>query len=62
MALGQCPYRSVFYGKLAEDPNGVSALSDETLDEEMNKWLAALEVIVARLRSFYASLGSKFAI
>ncbi|KAH8107771.1 glycolipid transfer protein [Cristinia sonorae] len=52
-ALSGCPYRADFYHKLAEDPNGVSALSQDQLSEELDKWLAALDVIVTRLQLYY---------
>lgn len=56
-ALKGCPYRAVLYTKLAEDPNGVSALSQDTLSEQLDKWLAALDAIIARLQKFYADGG-----
>jgi len=59
LALNACPYRADFYGELAKDPNGVSALSQDVLGEELDKWLAALAAIVKRLQAFYIGLGIK---
>lgn len=40
-----CPYRADFYKKLGSPP--------EKVDEELHRWLDALEKIVARLQDFY---------
>ncbi|TKY90905.1 hypothetical protein EX895_000903 [Sporisorium graminicola] len=47
LAMKACPYRKDFYAKLGEPQSKV--------DEELEKWLAALEKIVAHMKSFYAS-------
>jgi hypothetical protein len=52
-----CPYRKDFYAKLANDPAGGPPASDAKLNEELNKWLAALESIVVRLQTFYEKNG-----
>lgn len=41
-----CPYRKDFYAKLG---------TPDQVDAQLEKWLAALEKIVARIESFYAS-------
>jgi hypothetical protein len=48
-----CPYRADFYTKLAADPAGGPAASQEKLNEELDKWLAALDAIVTREEAFY---------
>jgi len=48
-----CPYRADFYAKLAADPDGGAPASQEKLNEELDKWLAALSSIVARVEAFY---------
>ena len=45
MAMKACPYRAAFYEKLGSPP--------EKVQEEMGKWLAALEIIVDRMQEFY---------
>lgn len=57
VAMKACPYRADFYAKLAADPAGGPAASDEKLNEELNKWLEALASIVARMESFYETGG-----
>lgn len=52
-----CPYRADFYAKLAADPNGGEPASQEKLNEELDKWLAALSSIVARMETFYEKGG-----
>lgn len=49
-----CPYRADFYAKLAEDKSGGPPASQEELNQQLNKWLAALEAIVKRMEEFYA--------
>ena len=49
-----CPYRADFYAKLMEDKSGGPPASEEKLNEQLNKWLAALEAIVKRMEDFYA--------
>lgn len=46
LAMKACPYRKDFYAKLGQP--------QEKVDEELEKWLAALEKIVAHMKSFYA--------
>lgn len=46
LAMKACPYRKDFYAKLGEP--------QEKVDEELEKWLASLEKIVAHMKSFYA--------
>jgi len=48
-----CPYRADFYAKLAADPAGGPSASQEKLNEELDKWLAALSSIVERVQAFY---------
>jgi hypothetical protein len=38
-----CPYRADFYAKLVEDKSGGPPASEEKLNEQLDKWLAALE-------------------
>lgn len=57
LAMKACPYKKDFYGRLAADPEGGAAVSDAKFDEELNKWLAALDSIVTRLQSFYLGGG-----
>ena len=52
-----CPYRSTFYEKLASDPAGGAPVPQNQLNEELNKWLAALDAIVTRLQTFYEVNG-----
>jgi hypothetical protein len=56
-----CPYRSVFYAKLAADPDG-PAVSEFKLNDDMDKWLAGLDMIVQRMSVFYdkGSYGKVF--
>ncbi|KAF4621369.1 hypothetical protein D9613_000314 [Agrocybe pediades] len=53
VAMKACPYRADFYAKLAADPAGGPPASQEKLNEELDKWLAALSSIVARVQAFY---------
>jgi len=48
-----CPLRNDFYAKLASDPNGGEPATQEKLSEELDKWLAALSAIIARVEAFY---------
>lgn len=48
-----CPYRADFYNKLAADPSGGRAASQEELDQKLDQWLAALHNIVTRVEEFY---------
>jgi len=45
LAMKACPYRKDFYEKLGSP--------QEKVDEELKKWLDALDVIIARLQNFY---------
>lgn len=40
-----CPYRTDFYAKLGSPP--------EHVDQELRRWLDALELIVKQLQDFY---------
>jgi hypothetical protein len=40
-----CPYRTDFYAKLGSPP--------EKVDEELEKWLNALEKIISRMQTLY---------
>lgn len=53
VAMKACPYRAAFYAKLAADPAGGPAASQEKLDADLNRWLAALSNIVTRVENFY---------
>jgi hypothetical protein len=52
-----CPYRADFYAKLAADPAGGPPASTDRLNEELDRWLAALDTIVKRIEAFYESGG-----
>ena len=52
-----CPYRSAFFEKLASDPATGTTVPEAKVDEELNKWLAALDSIVTRLQTFYEVNG-----
>ena len=52
-----CPYRADFYSKLAADPAGGPPVPADKLNEELNKWLAALDNIVKRMEDFYEKGG-----
>lgn len=45
VAMKACPYRKDFFAKLGSPP--------ERVDEELHKWLDALEKIVKQLQDFY---------
>ncbi|ESK90896.1 het-c2 protein [Moniliophthora roreri MCA 2997] len=53
VAMKACPYRKDFYAKLAADPDGGPSASQEKVEEELDKWLNALNAIVTRLEAFY---------
>ncbi|KAI9507480.1 het-c2 protein [Russula earlei] len=53
VAMKACPYRADFFSKLKADPAGGPAAADDHLNEQLNKWLAALDGIVTRLQTFY---------
>ncbi|KAK0213136.1 het-c2 protein [Desarmillaria ectypa] len=57
VAMKACPYRVDFYKKLAADPSGGPSASQDVLNEELDKWLAALSDIVARIETFYERGG-----
>ena len=52
-----CPYRADFYAKLVEDKSGGPPASEEKLNEQLDKWLAALDAIVKRVEEFYTKWG-----
>ncbi|KAI0743953.1 glycolipid transfer protein [Daedaleopsis nitida] len=57
VAMKACPYRADFYTKLAADPAGGPSVPADRLNEELNKWLAALDNIVTHLQDFYEKGG-----
>ncbi|KAL7281483.1 glycolipid transfer protein [Trametes coccinea BRFM310] len=57
VAMKACPYRADFYAKLASDPAGGPSVPADKLNEELNKWLAALANIVDRMEKFYEEGG-----
>ena len=44
-----CPYRADFYAKLGSPP--------EAVQENLDKWLSALDSIVKRMQEFYKAGG-----
>lgn len=52
-----CPNREGLYLKLKADESGGPPASDEELDVELNKWLAALRDIINRISIFYKNGG-----
>jgi len=52
LALSACPSRELLYTKLKEDPNGEAPATDEELNEELTKWLNALDEIVVKINAF----------
>ncbi|KAF9063419.1 glycolipid transfer protein domain-containing protein [Rhodocollybia butyracea] len=57
VAMKACPYRKDFYAKLAADPAGGPSTPDSIVNEELDKWLAALNLIVKRMEAFYEKHG-----
>ncbi|OSX65791.1 hypothetical protein POSPLADRAFT_1064493 [Postia placenta MAD-698-R-SB12] len=57
VAMKACPYRADFYAKLASDPAGGPPVPADKLNEELSKWLAALDSIVKRVEAFYEKGG-----
>ncbi|KAI8993931.1 het-c2 protein [Trametes punicea] len=57
VAMKACPYRADFYSKLASDPAGGPSVPADKLNEELNKWLLALDNIVKRMENFYEKGG-----
>jgi len=57
VALKSCPYRADFFNNLKADSAGVPPASDEHVNESLNKWLAALDIIITRLQTFYKAGG-----
>lgn len=57
VAMKACPYRADFYKKLAADPAGGPPASQEVLNAELDKWLAALSKIVTQMDDFYVKGG-----
>lgn len=51
VAMRACPYRRDFYSRIAQGG------SQEKLDEELDRWLAGLDVIVVRMADFYEKGG-----
>lgn len=49
VALKACPYRKDFYEKLGSPP--------EKVQEELTKWLVALDVIITRIQGLYETKG-----
>ncbi|KAG8988042.1 hypothetical protein FRB90_002771 [Tulasnella sp. 427] len=49
LAMKACPYRKDFYPKLGSPP--------EKVDEELKKWLDALDAIIVRMNGFYDAGG-----
>lgn len=45
MAMKACPYRADFYAKLG------SPL--DTVEQQLNQWLGALDKIIAQIEAFY---------
>ena len=54
-----CPRREDLYTKLKEDKEGGEPATQEELDEDLNRWLDALEQILARIDKFYEVNGYK---
>lgn len=52
-----CPYRKDFYAKLAADSAGGPSVPEDQLKEQLDKWLAALDLIVKRMEAFYEKHG-----
>lgn len=52
-----CPYRADFFTKLRTDKEGGEPASQEELDVELDKWLAALSAIVQHMQEFYEKGG-----
>ncbi|CAO1617808.1 unnamed protein product [Sympodiomycopsis kandeliae] len=54
LAMKACPYRTDFYAKLGSPP--------EKVDEELEKWLSALQRIIKRMQDLYETknLGKGF--
>lgn len=46
LAMKACPYRADFYAKMGSPPSKV--------EEELERWLAALEKIVKTMQDYYA--------
>ncbi|KAI0268832.1 het-c2 protein [Gloeopeniophorella convolvens] len=53
VAMKACPYRADFFNKLKADPAGGPPASDEKVNADLAKWLAALDNIVTRVQTFY---------
>lgn len=48
-----CPYRADFFTKLRADQEGGEPVTQEELETDLNKWLAALSAIVQHMQDFY---------
>ncbi|TFY81976.1 hypothetical protein EWM64_g2037 [Hericium alpestre] len=57
VALKACPYRADFFAKLRADPAGGVEVAQAKLDDDLDRWLAALDAIVARVQAFYVEGG-----
>ncbi|KAF5351718.1 hypothetical protein D9756_007639 [Leucocoprinus leucothites] len=57
VAMKACPYRKDFFDKLRADGDGGQPATEEDLDTELNKWLAALSAIVKHMQDFYEKGG-----
>ncbi|KAJ3563548.1 hypothetical protein NP233_g8871 [Leucocoprinus birnbaumii] len=57
VAMKACPYRKDFFDKLRADPNGLQPASEDELNTELDKWLAALAAIVKHMEDFYEKGG-----
>jgi hypothetical protein len=55
--LKACPYRKDFYAKLIADPEREVTISQESLDQDLNKWLVGLDDVVKRMNAFYEKGG-----
>ncbi|KAJ8482251.1 hypothetical protein ONZ45_g15018 [Pleurotus djamor] len=57
LAMKACPYRATLYEKLAADPAGGPATTNEQVEAKLDTWLTALESIVTRMQTFYKTGG-----
>ncbi|XP_006460732.1 hypothetical protein AGABI2DRAFT_192342 [Agaricus bisporus var. bisporus H97] len=53
VAMKACPYRADFFTKLRADQEGGEPVTQEELEIDLNKWLAALSAIVQHMQDFY---------
>lgn len=52
-----CPYRSVFYAKLAADPDSGASVAGDKVNEELDRWLEGLDKIVTQMKKVYKEKG-----